>query len=82
MKIVFFLAHFNFPLNFSTFATHAESTAWTFLKACRKRVGVIEGVTDKEYLTNSSHLPVGFECDAKAKIDIEAPYQDLQRQTL
>ena len=66
-----------YHLNFSTFATPAESTAWTFLKACRKRFGVIEGVTDKEYLTNSSHLPVGFECDAKTKIDIEAPYHLL-----
>ena len=64
-------------LNFSTFATPAESACYTLLKACRKEFGVIEGVTDKEYLTNSFHVPVDFECDAKTKIDIEAPYHLL-----
>ena len=66
-----------FKLNFSTFATPAESACYTLLKACRKEFGIIEGVTDKEYLTNSFHLPVSFECDAKTKIDTEAPYHLL-----
>lgn len=66
-----------YGLNFSTFATPAESACYTLLKACRKEFGVIDGVTDKDYLTNSFHLPVGFECDAKTKIDTEAPYHKL-----
>lgn len=61
-------------LNFSTFATPAESACFTLLNVCRKEFGVVEGVTDREYLTNSFHLPVSFPCDAKTKIDIEAPY--------
>lgn len=64
-------------LNFSCFATPAESACYTLLKAARKRFGVIEGVTDKEYLTNSFHIPVSYECDAKHKIDTEAPYHLL-----
>ena len=67
----------NFHFNFSTFATPAESACYTLLKACRKEFGIIEGVTDKDYFTNSFHLPVDFECDAKTKIDIEAPYHLL-----
>ncbi len=64
-------------LNFSTFASPAESACYTLMKACRRDFGVIEGVTDKEYLTNSFHLPVDFECDAKKKIDIEGRYHLL-----
>lgn len=67
----------SFGLNFSTFASPAESACHTLLKACRKEFGIVEGVTDKDYLTNSFHLPVDFECDAKTKIDIEAPYHML-----
>lgn len=66
-----------YHLNFSTFATPAESACYTLLKACRRDFGIIEGVTDKDYITNSFHLPVGFECDAKKKIDTEAPYHLL-----
>lgn len=66
-----------YHLNFSTFASPAESACYTLLKAIRKDFGVIEGVSDKEYLTNSFHLPVSFECDMKTKIDIEAPYHLL-----
>ena len=66
-----------FGLNFSTFATPAESACYTLLKKCRKRFGIIDGVTDKKYLTNSFHLPVSFQCDAKTKIDIESPYHLL-----
>ena len=64
-------------LNFCAFATPAESLCYTALKAIRKQYGVIERVSDKEYLTNSCHLPVSFECDMKTKIDIEAPYHLL-----
>ena len=66
-----------YGLNFSTFATPSESACYTLLKLARDRFGVIEGVTDKEYFTNSSHLPVDFSCDIQKKIDIEAPYHLL-----
>lgn len=63
-----------YGLNFSTFATPSESACYTLLKLCRQRFGEVVGVTDKEYFTNSSHLPVGFRCTMQHKIDIEAPY--------
>ena len=66
-----------YGLNFSTFATPAESACYTLLKKARDEFGIVEGVTDKEYFTNSTHLPVSFECDMKKKIDIEAPYHLL-----
>lgn len=61
-------------LNFSLIGTPAESTCGTFLKKDRERFGVIPGVTDKEYYTNSNHIPVGFKISARRKIDLEAPY--------
>lgn len=66
-----------FHLNFSTFATPAESACYTLRNAIVKRFGIIKGITDKEYLTNSFHLPVSFHCDMKKKIDVEAPYHLL-----
>ena len=66
-----------YHLNFSTFATPAESACYTLLKAVRKEFGVVPGVSDKDYLTNSVHIPVSFDCDMKTKIDIEAPYHLL-----
>lgn len=66
-----------YHLNFSCFATPAESACYTLLKKVQNRFGKIKGVSDKEYLTNSFHLPVSFECDAKKKIDTEAPYHLL-----
>ena len=67
----------NYGLNFSTFATPAESACYTLLKACRREFGIVPGVTDKDYITNSFHIPVSYECDAKKKIDTEAPYHLL-----
>ena len=64
-------------LNFSTFASPCESACYTLLKAVVKRFGVIPRISDKQYLTNSFHLPVSFECDAKTKVDVEAPYHLL-----
>ena len=55
----------------------AESACYTLRNAIVKRFGIINGVSDKEYLTNSFHLPVSFHCDMKQKIDIEAPYHLL-----
>ena len=64
-------------MNWTTFATPAESTAGTFQRANRKKFGVIEGVTDREYMTNSSHVPVYCNISAADKIRIEAPYHEL-----
>lgn len=64
-------------MNWSTFSTPAESTAGSFLKATRKRYGVIKGVTDKEYFTNSFHVKPSYKISAFDKIRIEAPYHAL-----
>lgn len=64
-------------MNWSTFGTPAESTAGAFLFATKKRFGVIQGITDREYFTNSSHVPVYYKIKALDKIKIEAPYHDL-----
>lgn len=64
-------------LNWSTFATPAESCAGKFQKANQKQYGIIDGVTDKEYMTNSFHVPVYYPIKAIDKIKIEAPYHEL-----
>ena len=63
--------------NWTTFGTPAESTAGQFQRANRKAYGVIKGVTDRDYMTNSSHVPVYFKIGANDKIQIEAPYHAL-----
>jgi ribonucleoside-triphosphate reductase len=67
-----------FHMNWSCFGTPAESTAGEFLRACRKKYGIIPGVTDREYFTNSSHCPVYYPIKAIDKIRIEAPYHALE----
>lgn len=64
-------------LNFGCFATPSESACHYLLKKARERFGKITGVTDKEFFTNSSHIPVDFDISIKDKIDIEAPYHLL-----
>ena len=63
--------------NWTTFATPAESTAGQFQKANRKKYGIIKGVTDRDYMTNSNHVPVYYKMKALDKIMIEAPYHAL-----
>ena len=63
--------------NWTTFGTPAESTAGQFQRANRKKYGLIKGVTDRDYMTNSSHVPVYFKIGANDKIQIEAPYHAL-----
>lgn len=63
--------------NWTTFATPAESTAGSFQRANRKKFGIIKGVTDRDYMTNSSHVPVYYPIRAFDKIRIEAPYHAL-----
>ena len=64
--------------NFTFFATPAEGLAGRFTKMDRKKYGVIPGVTDKEYYTNSSHVPVYFKCTPKHKAAIEGPYHKYE----
>ena len=64
-------------LNFSLLATPAEGLAGRFLRLDRKLFGAVPGVTDKEYYTNSFHIPVGFPIIAYEKIRREAPYHAL-----
>ena len=68
-----------YGLNFSILATPAEGLAGRFTKIDKHKFGVIKGITDKEYYTNSNHVPVYFKCSAKHKAEIEAPYHDLTR---
>lgn len=64
-------------MNWSTFATPAESTAGSFQRANQKAYGIIPGVTDRPYLTNSFHCPVYYPISAMDKIRAEAPYHEL-----
>ena len=64
-------------LNWSCYATPAEGLSGKFIKQDKKIFGIIKGVTDKDYYTNSYHVPVGYAISIKDKIDIEAPYHKL-----
>ncbi len=65
-------------MNWTCFGTPAESTAGQFQKANRKEFGIVPGVTDRDYMTNSSHVPVYYPIKAIDKIRIEAPYHALE----
>ncbi|MBQ3689037.1 MAG: anaerobic ribonucleoside triphosphate reductase [Bacteroidales bacterium] len=65
--------------NYSVLATPAEGLSGSFTKKDKKTFGIIEGVTDREYYTNSSHVPVYYKCSAMHKAEIEAPYHTLER---
>ncbi|NLK00646.1 MAG: anaerobic ribonucleoside-triphosphate reductase [Clostridia bacterium] len=63
-----------YELNFTLLATPAEGLSGRFVAMDREEFGEIEGVTDKEYYTNSFHLPVGYPIGSFEKISIEGPY--------
>lgn len=65
--------------NYSVLATPAEGLSGRFTKIDRRRYGVIPGVTDKDYYTNSNHVPVYYKCSIRHKAEVEAPYHDLTR---
>lgn len=65
--------------NYSILATPAEGLAGKFTKRDAKQFGVIPGVTDREYYTNSNHVPVYYKCSALHKAQVEAPYHTLTR---
>lgn len=65
--------------NYSILATPAEGLAGKFTKKDRKEFGSLPGITDRDYYTNSNHVPVYYKCSARHKAEIEAPYHDLTR---
>lgn len=65
--------------NFSILATPAEGLSGRFTKRDRKSFGEIPGVTDKDYYTNSNHIPVYYHCSPRHKAKIEGPYHELTR---
>ncbi len=64
-------------LNFSLLATPAEGLSGRFVRMDAQRYGKIEGITDRDYYTNSFHVPVYYNINAFDKIKIEAPYHNL-----
>ena len=66
-----------YKLNFSVIATPAEGLSGRFVKMDREVYGSIDGITDREYYTNSFHVPVYHEMNAIDKIRIEAPYHEM-----
>ncbi len=64
--------------NFTFFATPAEGLSGRFTRMDRKKFGIIPGVTDKDYYTNSSHIPVYFHCTPQHKAEIEGPYHKYE----
>lgn len=66
-----------YNLNFSLFATPAEGLSGRFTAIDKKKFGIIPNVTDKEFYTNSFHLPVYYHVNALKKIELEAPYHVL-----
>ncbi len=67
----------NTGLNFTLIATPAEGLSGRFTRIDKKQYGIIEGVTDREYYTNSFHVPVYYHINAFDKIKIEAPYHEF-----
>ena len=65
--------------NYSVLATPAEGLSGKFTKRDRKDFGIIPGVTDRDYYTNSNHVPVYYKCTARHKAEVEAPYHEKTR---
>jgi ribonucleoside-triphosphate reductase len=64
-------------LNFSLLATPAEGLSGRFVRMDKKKFGIIPGVTDRDYYTNSFHVPVYYKISAFKKLALEAPYHAL-----
>ena len=64
-------------IDYSVYGTPIESTTYKFAKGLRDRFGVIKGITDRDYITNSYHIPVFEEIDAFEKLSIESEFQKL-----
>lgn len=68
----------NEHMNYGVIGTPAEGLSGRFVRMDKKKFGVIPGVTDKEYYTNSSHIPVSFPISATKKIQLEAPFHAIE----
>ena len=66
-----------YHLNFSLIATPAEGLSGRFVKIDKEKYGVMEGITDRDYYTNSFHVPVYYPISAYEKIRREAPFHAL-----
>ena len=64
-------------IDYSVYGTPIEATTYKFAKCLKERFGVIKGVTDRDYITNSYHVPVFEEIDAFEKLKLEAEFQNL-----
>lgn len=64
-------------IDYSVYGTPIESTTYKFAKCLKQRFGTIEGITDKNYITNSYHVPVFEEIDAFSKLKLESEFQKL-----
>lgn len=64
-------------IDYSVYGTPIEATTYKFAKALRERFGVIKGITDRDYITNSYHVPVFEEIDAFTKLKLESEFQNL-----
>lgn len=65
--------------NFSVLATPAEGLSGKFTAKDRRKFGIVPGVTDKAYYTNSNHVPVYYHCSPKHKAEVEGPYHEMTR---
>ena len=64
-------------IDYSVYGTPIESATYKFAKGLRKRFGTIQGITDRDYITNSYHVPVFEEIDAFEKLSLESKFQQL-----
>ena len=64
-------------IDYSVYGTPIESTTYKFAKCLKKRFGVVEGITDRNYITNSYHVPVFEDIDAFSKLKLESKFQKL-----
>lgn len=64
-------------IDYSVYGTPIESTTYKFAKCLKKRFGTVEGITDRNYITNSYHVPVFEEIDAFSKLKLESEFQRL-----
>ena len=64
-------------IDYSVYGSPIESTTYKFAKCLKERFGVIKGITDRDYITNSYHVPVFEEIDAFSKLKLESEFQEL-----
>lgn len=65
--------------NYSVLATPAEGLSGKFTRRDHKKFGSLPGITDRDYYTNSNHVPVYYKCSARHKAEVEAPYHEMTR---